>query len=61
MQTIKIYEVGDKVMIKGTIDEVKVEGGVHKYQFKDNKASKNNGTWYCESDIVPCPEEEEEE
>ena len=61
MHTLNVYEVGDRVMIKGVIDEVKVEGGVHKYQFRDDKASKNTGTWYSESDIVPCPEDKKKE
>lgn len=61
MKTLNIYENGDKVMIKGTIQNVKVEGGIHKYQIRDDKSADVIETWYTGDEIVPCPAKKDKE
>lgn len=61
MKNINVYEKGDRVMIKGTVKNVKVEDGVHKYQIRDDKSSNLIPTWYTSEEIVSCPAEKEKE
>jgi len=60
MKTLNIYEYGDKVMIEGSIHNVKVENGVHKYQIKDKKSADVLDTWYTAEELIPCPEKKAE-
>ena len=57
MKTLNIFEEGDKVLIKGTVVNVKVENGVHKYQVRDIKSNNRIDTWFTDSEIIQCEEE----
>lgn len=56
MKTINVFEEGDKVMIIGTVVNVKVENGVHKYQVADIKSNNKIGTWFTGEEIVQITE-----
>lgn len=57
MKQLSVYEVGDKVLIRGAIESVRVENGTHKYQVRDIKSNNKIGTWYTADELVPCNEE----
>lgn len=56
MKTINVFEEGDKVMIKGSVVNVKVENGVHKYQVADIKSNNKIDTWFTGEEIVQITE-----
>ena len=56
MKTINVFEEGDKVMIIGSVVNVKVENGVHKYQVADVKSNNKIGTWFTGDEIVQVEE-----
>ena len=60
MKQISVYEVGDKVLIRGAIEAVRVEGGTHKYQCRDIKSNNRIDTWFTAEEITPLVEQEGE-
>ena len=54
MKTVNVFDEGDKVMIRASVAQVKVENGVHKYQVADIKSNNKIETWFTEDEIIPC-------
>ena len=61
MKQLSVYEAGDKVLIRGAIEAVRVEGGTHKYQVRDIKSNNKIGTWFTAEEITPWIEQKGEE
>lgn len=55
MKTVKLYEKGEEVMIRGTIDEVAMDGGDIVYQVKSSDTGKNMGIWFKDDQLLPAP------
>jgi len=61
MKTLRVFEKGDKVKIKGIITDVTVtETGIHKYRVKDEKSPCTVGTWFTADELEEVKVEKEE-
>lgn len=59
MKTVKIFEIGENVMIKGKVVDAVFEGGNIKYKIKDDKTGKIFDWFYTDKDIIPYDENNE--
>ena len=53
MKNAKLYDVGEEVMIKGTIVDRQFEGANIKYKVKDLKSAKTLDWYYTDKDLIP--------
>ena len=53
MKTVKLYEAGEEVFIKGKISEVAMDNGDIVYQVTTIDNGKNMGVWLRDSQLVP--------
>ena len=58
MREIKLYEVGDEVMVKAVVTGVTIEQGEIKYQIKNEITGRNYEHLFVNNQLFPSDREE---
>lgn len=56
MKTVKLYEAGEEVLVKGKITEVAMDNGDIVYQVTTIDNGKNMGVWLRDGQLLPASE-----
>lgn len=54
MRTVKLYENGEEVLVKGKITEVAMDNGEIVYQVTTIDNGKNMGVWLRDKQLMPA-------
>ena len=53
MKTVKLYEIGEEVLIKGKITDVAIDNGSIVYQVQSVDNGKGMGIWFSDNQLIP--------
>lgn len=57
MREVKLYEIGDEVMVKAVVTAVTIEQGEIKYQIKNEITGRNYDHLFVNDQLYPSPKE----
>ena len=60
MREVKLYEVGDEVMVKAVVTAVTIEQGEIKYQIQNEITGRNYEHLFVNDQLFQCPKGDEE-